>query len=89
VVETYDTLPAVYPPAALSERLGAEPIDVVLLYSAGAAGHFSALAESVPGFGRPRLLCLSPRVAQRLAGAEPSRISVAAEPTEDALLALL
>jgi uroporphyrinogen-III synthase len=87
--ETYDTLTVVYPPDTLSRVLETEPIDAVLLYSAGAAEHFPALAASNAMIGNPRLLCLSSRVADRLAGIEPSRIRVSAEPTEDALLALL
>jgi uroporphyrinogen-III synthase len=88
-VETYDTLPIAYPPAVLSPILDTEPIDVVLLYSAEAAEHFGTLAASETWSGDAIFLCLSPRVADRLARFDASRVKVAAMPTEKALLELL
>ncbi len=89
-LETYDTLPIGYAPEALSAALGKEPIDAVLLYSAGAAENFLGLHWQADGmFARTKFLCLSARVADRLVPLDDSRILVAAEPTEDALLALL
>lgn len=86
-IETYDTLAVESPATALNEA-GLGTIDAVLLYSAAAAAAFRPLAARL----RVRdamLLCLSPRVAAALSGVEPSRIHVAPEPEEDALLSLL
>ncbi|WP_442581388.1 uroporphyrinogen-III synthase [Mesorhizobium sp. ASY16-5R] len=92
VVETYDTQDIDYRPQQLVEILGTEPIDAVLLYSANAAGCFSSLRWP-KGFddwmARAAYLCMSSRVADRLANPVKARILVAAEPSEAALLGLL
>jgi uroporphyrinogen-III synthase len=92
VVETYDTQDVDYRPQQLAEIVGTEPIDAVLLYSANAAGCFSSLRWP-EGFDdwmmRAAYLCMSTRVADRLANPMKARILVAAEPSEAALLGLL
>ncbi|MEQ1952773.1 uroporphyrinogen-III synthase [Mesorhizobium sp. CN2-181] len=92
VAETYDTQDIDYPPQRLAEIFGAEPIDAVLLYSANAAGCFSRLRRP-EGFedlmARAAYLCMSSRVADRLAKQTKARILVAPEPSEAALLGLL
>ncbi len=90
--ETYDTRRIDYPPEALSSVLAGGQIDAVLLYSAKVAEAFSGLAAQ-PGmrslFAKARYFCLSDRIAASLNAAGKDRISIAAEPTEDALLSLL
>lgn len=92
VVETYDTQDIDYRPQQLAEIVGTEPIDAVLLYSANAAGCFSRLRwpEGFDGWmARAAYLCMSSRVADRLANPLKARILVAAELSEAALLGLL
>ncbi|MEI5678962.1 uroporphyrinogen-III synthase [Mesorhizobium sp. CCNWLW179-1] len=92
VTETYDTRRIDYPAEAVASVLAGGQIDAVLLYSAKVAEAFSGLAAQ-PGvrslFEKARYFCLSDRVAASLNTAEKDRISMAAEPTEDALLSLL
>ncbi|SFT39956.1 uroporphyrinogen-III synthase [Mesorhizobium sp. YR577] len=92
VKETYDTRRIDYPEEAVASLLAGGQIDAVLLYSAKAAEALSGLAGQ-PGmhslFATARYFCLSDRVAASLNAAEKDRISIAAEPTEDALLSLL
>ena len=82
----------VRPAEAVASALAGGQIDAVLLYSAKAAEALSSLAAQ-PGmrslFATARYFCLSERVAASLNAAEKDRISIAAEPTEDALLSLL
>lgn len=92
VVETYDAQDIDYRPQQLAEIVGTEPVDAVLLYSANAAGCFSRLRwpEGFDGWvTRAAYLCMSSRVADRLANPTKARILVAAEPLEAALLGLL
>lgn len=89
-LETYDTVPVGYSSERLATIVGKMPIDAVLLYSVHAAQNFLKQAwPSATVVGNTRLLCISARVAERLADVEKSRILVAEEPTEDALLALI
>ena len=92
VVETYDTQDIDYRPQRLAGILGTEPIDAVLLYSANAADRFSRLRwpEGFDGWmARAAYLCMSSRVAERLANPVKARVLVASEPSEAALLGLL
>ncbi|MDQ6437782.1 uroporphyrinogen-III synthase [Mesorhizobium sp. LHD-90] len=91
-VETYDTQAIDYRPQDLAERLGTEPIDAVLLYSANAAERLLRLRwpESFGDWmSQATCLCMSQRVAERLPRGAVARILVAPEPSEPALLALL
>lgn len=91
-IETYCTAKRVRPISKVLAAAGERPIDIVLLYSANAA---EALVETMsrPGleglFERATYLCLSPRIAETLAGKVNGRILSAAEPSETALLALI
>jgi uroporphyrinogen-III synthase len=91
-LETYDTRTIGYERDQLATAVGAEPIDAVLLYSAKAAGRFLELSwppEAVRMLAAAEFLCLSQRVAERLADVFGARIRIAAEPSEAALLRLL
>jgi uroporphyrinogen-III synthase len=83
VVETYDTV--FVTEAALPDG----PLEAVLLYSAKAAQAFSALADGNPLLAGACCICLSERVAGSLQHVGGERVFVSAEPTEDALMALL
>lgn len=91
-VETYCTAKRVRPASKVLAAAAERPIDIVLLYSANAA---EALTETIakPGleglFRATAYLCLSPRIADALAGKIKGRILAAAEPSETALLALI
>ena len=91
-VETYDTLAVGYSDEAILERLSGQPADVVLLYSAKAAAAMRALSGR-PAlqklFEKARFFALSARIAAALDDAAEERIRVAAQPDEEALLALL
>lgn len=91
-IETYDTVELDYSDAEIIARLSDEPVEAVLLYSAKAAAAVAAMTT------RPTLrhlfewaefLALSARVAGALEGLAGERTRVAAQPDEDALLALL
>lgn len=90
-IETYDTIALSPEPGFVSQRLGGQPIDAVLVYSARAASAFYALmtaqAEADRLMRYARCCCLSGRVAASL-GAGLS-VEIARDPNEDALLALL
>lgn len=91
-IETYDTRGIDYAPDTLAKIAGTEPFGAVLLYSANAAEHFVRLQWLGSGghlLADTRYLCLSSRVAERLAGVDKARILVASEPLEAALLGLL
>jgi len=91
-IETYCTAKRVRPASKVLAAAGEKPIDVVLLYSVNAA---EALVETIsrPGlenlFESAAYLCLSPRIAEALAGKVNGRILAAAEPSETALLSLI
>jgi len=92
VSETYDTRRIDHTDDAVISALAGGQIDAVLLYSAKAAEAFSDLAVQPrirSLFEKARYFCLSDRIAASLNAAEKDRISIAAEPTEDALLSLL
>ncbi|MFD1982224.1 uroporphyrinogen-III synthase [Mesorhizobium newzealandense] len=90
--ETYDTLAVGYSDEAILKRLSGQPADVVLLYSAKAAAAMRALAGR-PAlqklFEKARFFVLSERIAATLDDTAGERIRVAAQPDEEALLALL
>lgn len=91
-IETYDTLALDYSATELAGRLGKHRIDAVLIYSSKSAQAVTTItcrSEWDSQFEETRYFCLSPRIAEKLQGSVPDRISIAAEPTEDALLALL
>lgn len=91
-LESYDTVPVAYTEAEIAESLGGAPVDAVLLYSASAADAMlammsrPALSELFAGADH---LCLSQRVAARLAALDQYHMKVARRPDEAALLALL
>lgn len=91
-IETYDTRPVAYSDAALGERLEGRPVDAALVYSARGAealGAIAARAAVAALFERTAFLCLSAKIAAALPPALRSRARIAAEPMEEALLALL
>ena len=91
-IETYDTLAMDYSTAELTGELGHHRIDAALLYSSKSAQAVTAIASRAEWdfhFAETRYFCLSPRVAAKLQAAVPDKVSIAAKPTEDALLALL
>ncbi|PSJ62019.1 uroporphyrinogen-III synthase [Pseudaminobacter soli (ex Li et al. 2025)] len=83
VIETYDTV------FVTDATLPDGPLDAVLLYSAKAAQAFSQLTDGNPFLADACCICLSERVAGSLQHIEHERVFVSAEPTEDALMALL
>jgi uroporphyrinogen-III synthase len=91
-LESYDTVPIAYTDGAIAGPLGGRPVDAVLLYSATAADAVLAMMSRVALtalFGKADYLCLSPRVAARLAALDQRHVTVAPRPDEPALLALL
>ncbi|PSM19172.1 uroporphyrinogen-III synthase [Nitratireductor sp. StC3] len=91
-VETYETVfPA--PDTAAVQRVCADgPPDVALAYSARGADTLAALAERpgiAPLLSAMRVACLSPAVAERLAGKGAWPILVSPTPEEASLLDLL
>ncbi len=90
-VETYDTVGLTPSPAFVSQQLGGQPVDAVLIYSARAAAAFgdliAAQEEAERLLGRATRLCLSGRIAAALG--EGFNAQVAPAPNEDALLELL
>ncbi|RUM98393.1 uroporphyrinogen-III synthase [Pseudaminobacter arsenicus] len=91
-IETYDTLAMDYSTTELAGELGNHRIDAVLLYSSKSAQAVTAIisrAEWDFHFAETRYFCLSARIAAKLQGAVPDKVSIAVEPTEGALLALL
>lgn len=89
-VVCYEMLPLVWTDSDI-QMLGTAP-DAVLLYSREAARHFNeqpSVKNNAHFWRNCRALCLSPKVAHSLGEAAGMAISVAKDPTEDALLALL
>lgn len=91
-VETYDTVELDYSDDDVLARLSGTAVEAVLLYSAKAAAAMIGLA-SRPAlrhlFERTEFLTLSARVAKALDGIGGQKVRIAAQPDEDALLALL
>ena len=91
-LDVYDTLPLRHPVSTVTALLGKRPVDAALVYSSVAAAALAdltsdpALAEH---FERTRFFCMSRRIAGVLGNAGRHATSWAAEPTEEALLALL
>ncbi|MEO5756998.1 MAG: uroporphyrinogen-III synthase [Mesorhizobium sp.] len=91
-IETYDTLAVSYSDEAILAHLSGQPTDAVLLYSAKAAAALQALAKRprlAILFEKTRFFALSERIAGALDQATGKEIRIAAEPDEEALLALL
>jgi len=91
-VETYDTLAVDYPDEAILERLSGQPADAVLLYSAKAAAAMQILTKqpALQGlFEKTSFFALSARIAAAFEDTANERIRIAAQPDENALLALL
>ena len=91
-VETYDTVHLGYDRADLDVRLGVAPVDVVLLYSAGATAAYADLLRSAGGdrrFARSVCLGLSDAVGEPLAELGGGTFMAAETPDEEALVALL
>ncbi|WP_136618053.1 MULTISPECIES: uroporphyrinogen-III synthase [Mesorhizobium] len=91
-VETYDTLQVGYSDEAILERLSGQSADAVLLYSVKAAAAIQTLARR-PAlhrlFEKTWFFALSARIAAVLDDTASERIRIAAQPDEEALLALL
>lgn len=91
-IETYDTTEVSYSDAELSGVFGDRPIEAILLYSAKAAEAVAMISGRRQWdfhFAETRYFCLSSRISAKLHGVCSEKVSVAAEPAEDALLALL
>lgn len=91
-VETYDTLAVGYSDEVILERLSGQPADAVLLYSAKAAAAMQTLAKrpALRGhFEKTWVFALSARIAAAFDDVAGERIRIAAQPDEEALLALL
>lgn len=91
-VETYDTPAVGYSDEAILERLSGQPVDAVLLYSAKAAAAVQVLASrpALQGlFEKTWFFALSARIAAPLDDPASERTRIAAQPDEEALLALL
>ncbi|MER9297486.1 uroporphyrinogen-III synthase [Mesorhizobium sp. M0621] len=91
-VETYDTPAVGYSDEAILERLSGQPADAVLLYSAKAAAAMQVLARrpALQGlFEKTWFFALSARIAAVLDDVAGERTRIAAQPDEEALLALL
>ncbi|RWD59632.1 MAG: uroporphyrinogen-III synthase [Mesorhizobium sp.] len=91
-VETYDTVELDYSDADVIARLSGVPVEAVLLYSAKAAAATIRLIMRPTLrhlFERTEFLTLSARVAKALEGVGGAKVRIAAQPGEDALLALL
>ncbi|TGQ50216.1 uroporphyrinogen-III synthase [Mesorhizobium sp. M1C.F.Ca.ET.193.01.1.1] len=91
-VETYDTVEVDYSGADVIARSSGMPAEAVLLYSAKAASAMTHLAQR-PSlkhlFENTEFLVLSARVAEALGEVGGQKVRIAAQPDEDALLALL
>ncbi|TGQ74772.1 uroporphyrinogen-III synthase [Mesorhizobium sp. M00.F.Ca.ET.186.01.1.1] len=92
VVETYDTLAVHYPDEAILAMASGQPVDAVLLYSAKAAAAMRGLVER-PAlqnlFENTKVFVLSGRIAAAFGDGAGKTIRIAAQPDEEALLALL
>lgn len=90
VAETYDTLPSSVEAGDIAAASGGMPIDAALLHSAESARRLAVLAPDVSNvLDSTRFFVLSPRIAAALEGIDPSRIAIAGNPNEQALLDLL
>lgn len=92
VVETYDTLPVRYSDETILALLSGQAVDAVLLYSAKAAAAMQVLIKR-PAlhdfFEKTRFFALSARIAAAFDDSAGKAIRIAAQPDEEALLALL
>ncbi|TSE13792.1 uroporphyrinogen-III synthase [Mesorhizobium intechi] len=91
-VETYDTLPVPYCDETILALLSGQPVDAVLLYSAKAAVLMQALIKRPAlqeAFQKTRFIALSARIADAFGDGAAKAIRIAAQPDEEALLALL
>jgi uroporphyrinogen-III synthase len=91
-VETYDTVVLDYGDTELTEALGSEAFDAVLLYSRLAAQSLAKLTDRsvmLSLLGRASFICMSERVAAPVIPIGKKRIHIAAEPEEEAMLARL
>jgi uroporphyrinogen-III synthase len=91
-VETYDTVVLDYSDMELTEALGGEAFDAVLLYSRLAAQSLAELTDRsviLSLLGRASFICMSERVAAPVIPIGKERIHIAAEPEEEAMLARL
>ncbi|MER9304169.1 uroporphyrinogen-III synthase [Mesorhizobium sp. M0293] len=91
-VETYNTSAVGYSDETILERLSGQPVDAVLLYSAKAAAAMQVLARrpALQGlFEKTWFFALSARIAAALDDVAGERTRIAAQPDEEALLALL
>jgi len=92
LVEVYDTLSTTPSAAEAAAVLGETPVDVVLLYSAFAADEFTRLLEKMDdltAFETAAFIAISARIRSHLPAPYSDRVSVAAEPNEEAMLSLL
>ncbi len=90
-IETYDTVEIPHATGALASVLEGKSADYALLYSANAATLLARLAahDDVAGlFANTTFVCISPRVAQAVAGVGHGTV-VAMEPSERAMLDML
>ncbi len=91
-IETYDTVAVDFSSEEVAALLDQRPVDVVLLYSAGAAQAARRLAArpQLEGLlGKAAVLALSERVAEAFGPGAEGKVRVAPAPMEGALLALL
>ncbi|WP_027059450.1 uroporphyrinogen-III synthase [Mesorhizobium loti] len=91
-VETYDTLPVRYSDETILALLSGQAVDAALLYSAKAAAAMQALAKrpALQGlFEKTLFFALSARIAAAFDDSAGQAIRIAAQPDEEALLALL
>jgi len=91
-VETYDTLPVPYSDETILALLSSQPVDAVLLYSAKAAAAMQALTKRPAlqeAFEKTMFFALSARIAAAFDDGAGTAIRIAAQPDEEALLALL
>lgn len=91
-IETYDTIAIDYGDAEVVAGLSDQPVEAALLYSAEASAALIKLIAR-PAlkqlFEKTQFLALSTRVGQPMEGIAGSRVRVASQPEEEALLALL
>jgi len=91
-VETYDIANISYPTDSALDRLGTNPVDIVLLHAAAGRHELNRLAETPDlrqYFEKTRFLCLSPRIAAGIRRRGGQAIAVAASPDEQSLLSML
>lgn len=91
-VEAYDTVAAALSREVVEQAFAAGPIDAILLHSAETARRIPELFAELPQARLSphlRLICMSQRIASALGRNLPGKISVAHEPSEEALLAEL